>query len=111
MRRRALLWGCGLLVIGAGAVSGVGAWRKAAAQTADWIGADVNGMHYEILLPEGYNAARAYPVVLYLHQLDMGNYREGLRKQVNGWFATHAFRSRHRCIVVVPMLDQTDDPG
>ena len=38
-----------------------------------------------------YAAANHYPVVLYLHQLDMGNYREGLLKQVNGWFNTKIF--------------------
>ena len=111
MRRRSMLLVCATLVAGVGGMSGVFAWRQAAAQTADWIGADVNGLYYEVLLPEGYDASHAYPVVLYLHQLDMGTYREGLRKQVNAWFATHVFRFRHKCIVVVPMLDQTNDPG
>ena len=36
---------------------------------------------------------------------------KGLMKQVNGWFNTPAFRSRHPCIVVMPMLDQTNDKG
>jgi predicted peptidase len=84
-------------------------WRQASAQTRDWIGAEVNGLHYEVLLPEGYHAAKRYPVVLYLHQLDMGSYREGLLKQVNGWFNSYTFRSHQLCIVVVPMLDQTGD--
>ncbi|MEA2769481.1 MAG: hypothetical protein QOD93_2443 [Acetobacteraceae bacterium] len=109
--RRLVFLVCVLLVAGLATAAGVRAWRQAAAQTPDWIGQDVNGMHYEVLLPDRYDAARRYPVVLYLHQLAMGDYREGLRKQVNGWFNTPAFRSRHPSIVVVPMLDQTKDPG
>ena len=111
MRGRSILVVGALLVAGFVAVSGISAWRQAAGQTTDWISADVNGMRYDVLLPEGYAATGAYPVVLYLHQLDFGNYPEDLRKQVNGWFNTHAFRSRHPCIVVVPVLDQTKDPG
>jgi predicted peptidase len=111
MRRRWVLLSCFLLTAASGAMFGIGAWRQAAAQTADWISAEVNGLHYEVRLPDHYDTAGKYPVVLYLHQLDMGNYREGLRKQVNGWFNTQAFRSRHPCIVIVPMLDQTKDPG
>jgi predicted peptidase len=110
MRRLSVLTVYALLTIGIGSMLGVFAWRQASAQTADWIGADLDGLHYEVLLPQGYDAARAYPVVLYLHQLDMGDYRDDLRKQVSAWFATHAFRSRHPCIVIVPMLDQTNDP-
>jgi predicted peptidase len=110
MRRRLVLMG-GLVAAGCGAVSGVAVWRQAAAQTPGWMGAEINGLHYEVLLPEGYDAARRYPVVLYLHQLDMGDYHDELRRQVSAWFNTPAFRSRHKCIVVVPMLDQTEDPG
>ena len=77
----------------------------------DWLPEDVNGMHYEVLLPDNYAATRTYPVVLYLHQLDMGDFREDLRKQADRWFATSTFRSKHPCIVVMPMLDQTKDPG
>jgi predicted peptidase len=111
MRRRSVLLVGGLVAASLGLGLGVGAWRQAAAQTADWIGADVNGMHYEVLLPDHYENGGHYPVVLYLHQLDMGSYPAGLRKQVNGWFNTYVFRAKHPCIVVVPMLDQTKDPG
>jgi predicted peptidase len=111
MRRRFVVLVCGLLTVGFAAALGAGAWPEASAQTPDWIGADIDGLHYEVLLPAGYDGARAYPVVLYLHQLDMGNYPGALRKQVNAWFATQEFRSRHPCIVVVPMLDQTKDSG
>ncbi|MEA2739286.1 MAG: hypothetical protein QOH05_2593, partial [Acetobacteraceae bacterium] len=100
MRRRSVFLVGGLVAAGLGL--GVGAWREAAAQAAaDWIGADVNGMHYEVLLPDHYGNDGHYPVVLYLHQLDMGSYPAGLRKQVNGWFNTYVFRTRHPCIVVV----------
>jgi predicted peptidase len=75
-----------------------------------WSAHDLDGLHYEVLLPEHYDPERAYPAVLYLHQLDMGDFHEGLRKQVDGWFNTTAFRSAHPCIVVVPMLDQKSDP-
>lgn len=111
MQLRSIVLTCGLLAIGGGAIATVDVLHRAATQTADWIGADVNGMHYEVLLPDGYTPAHAYPVLLYLHQLDMGGYPKGLLKQVNGWFSTPGFRSRHPCIVVVPMLDQTKDPG
>lgn len=111
MRRRPILFILGLIVTGLVGGFGAAHLREAAAQTHDWHAAEVNGLHYEVLLPESYDAGRKYPVVLYLHQLDMGNYREGLLKQVNAWFDTSAFRSRHPCIVVVPMLDQTNDKG
>ncbi len=110
MRRRVFLLGGGVAAIGLWTLLAVGARQQAAAQAADWIGAEADGMHYEILLPERYASTERYPVVLYLHQLDMGDYREALLKQVNGWFNTGAFRSRHACIVIVPMLDQTNDP-
>ena len=111
MLRRSALLALGLLGMVCAASVGVSVWRRASAQTVNWIGADINGLHYEVLLPEDYDTKRAYPVVLYLHQLDMGDYPDALRKQVNAWFATHAFRSRHPCIVIVPMLDQSNDPG
>lgn len=86
-------------------------WREANAKTHDWIGFDQNGLHYEVLLPARYDEHDRYPVVLYLHQLDMGNARKALLKQVDNWFNTKSFRSRHPAIVVVPMLDQTSDLG
>jgi predicted peptidase len=111
MRRRRIAWVSTVIIVTLGAIFSPTQWRQAAAQTGGWIPDEVNGLHYEILLPERYDPATRYPVVLYLHQLDMGDYREGLLKQVNGWFNTPAFRSRHPAIVVVPMLDQTKDPG
>lgn len=111
MRFRPLLFLCGSIALGLSGGLGVDHLRQAAAQTHAWTAAEINGLHYEVLLPENYDANRKYPVVLYLHQLDMGDYREGLLKQVNAWFDTAAFRSRHPCIVVVPMLDQTSDKG
>jgi predicted peptidase len=112
MRRRSVLQVCVQLAAGPGAMMGLGVSREATAQSADWVRENINGMHYEVLLPGGYDTSRRYPVVLYLHQLDMGNYPDALRKQVDAWFNTPAFRSRHPCIVVMPMLDQTKDlPG
>ncbi|HEY0184006.1 MAG TPA: hypothetical protein VGC09_14455 [Rhodopila sp.] len=111
MRRHSAFLLGGVLIVALAGSLAAAAWRRAAAETAGWIGADAGDLHYEVLLPEGYDAARAYPVVLYLHQLDMGNDRRALRRQVSGWFNTAAFRSRHPSIVVVPMLDQTQDPG
>jgi predicted peptidase len=110
MQRRTLLC-TGLMALAGLTVTAAGLWEEAAAQPAEWTGGDVNGMHYEVLPPDHYNAATKYPLVLYLHQLDMGNYREGLMKQANGWFNSTAFRSRHPSIIVMPMLDQTNDRG
>jgi predicted peptidase len=58
-----------------------------------------------------YKSTGHYPLLLYMHQYAMGNYRNGLLKQVEVWFATPAFRARHPAIIVVPMLDQAKDPG
>lgn len=99
---------CVSAILGAIEVAG---WRKADAKAQDWIGFDKNSLHYEVLLPKHYDQHTRYPVVLYLHQLDMGDVPRALLKQVDGWFNTEDFRSRHAAIVVVPMLDQTGDPG
>jgi predicted peptidase len=105
MQRRLIL---GFLTCVAALFDVAGGWQ-ALAQPSGWIAGDANGMQYRVLLPEGYDNGRQYPVVLYLHQLDMGDYPEGLLKQVNAWFDTADFRSGHKCIVVMPMLDQTGD--
>ena len=76
-----------------------------------WIMSQVQGLHYAVLLPESWAADQHYPLLLYLHQLDMGTDRSGLIRQVNAWFATPEFRSRHPAIIVVPMLDQAEDKG
>jgi predicted peptidase len=111
MMRRRLTMMTGVAAAGLVAGLGVVQWHKAGAQTRDWIGSDMNGLHYAVMLPSQYDSARSYPVVLYLHQLDMGNDRDGLLKQVDAWFNTAAFRSSHQAIVVVPMLDQRKDLG
>src|SRR6185312_4397740 len=49
------------------------------------------------------------PVVLYLHQLDMGDDPSGLMDEINPWFNTAQFRADYPAIVVVPLLDQTAD--
>jgi predicted peptidase len=106
MRRRPLLM---LGAAGACGLFGAANRGSAFAQSGQWIAADVNTMQYRVLLPDGYDPVRHYPVVLYLHQLDMGTYPEALLRQVNPWFESAGFRSGHKCIVVMPMLDQTDD--
>ncbi|HEX3574101.1 MAG TPA: hypothetical protein VHU42_05825, partial [Rhodopila sp.] len=111
MHRRLIVLICATVIAASAVGVGVAHWRQAVARTRDWTGFEVNGLHYAVLLPEHYDRATRYPVVLYLHQLDMGNYPEGLLKQVDGWFNTVAFRTRHPAIVVVPMLDQANDPG
>lgn len=77
----------------------------------DWIAQDIGGLHVELLLPAAYRADQRYPLLLYLHQLDMGTDRAGLISQVDGWFAIPSFRASHPAIVVVPMLNQSADKG
>ena len=96
-----------MLLAAAGFVAG----RLASAQTGDWVNATANDMHYKVLLPDNYNATKRYPVLLYLHQLDMGDFPEALVRQVDPWFNSSSFRLRHPCIVVMPLLDQTGDTG
>jgi predicted peptidase len=102
MRRRAILFGL------VQATAGRAGWA-AAAEAGNWIDAEINGMRYNVLLPDAYDAGQLYPVLLYLHQLDMGDYLEGLLNEVNAWFNTPTFRSHHPCIVVMPLLDQKND--
>ena len=49
--------------------------------------------------------------MLYLHQLDMGNYPDGLLQEVNPWWNASGFRADHPAIVVMPLLDQSADPS
>jgi predicted peptidase len=109
MQRRPVMFGCAMLTAALAVALLTAHHRPAAARAAGWIPSSVNGMHYEVLLPANYNANTRYPVILYLHQLVMGNYPAELLKQVNQWFDTAEFRTRHPCIIVVPMLDQTSD--
>ncbi len=110
MQRRSVLFVYMLAAGVASMIFGAGQ-RHQAARAAEWIGAEVNGMRYDVLLPAGYDVGTRYPVVLYLHQLAMGNYPDALLKQVNQWFGAPDFRAQHPCIVIVPMLDQSADPG
>ena len=84
-----------------GAGSGVGEWRRIS----------VNGMQVNILLPDGYSTRHKYPVILYLHQLDMGDWPEGLLKEIDPWFNTAAWRKAYPAIVISPLLDQKADPS
>ncbi|WP_428483890.1 alpha/beta hydrolase-fold protein [Rhodopila sp.] len=109
--RRRLLLGVTAIIMSVGVMFTVALRKKAAATpTMDWINETIDGLHYAVLLPANYKSTKHYPVVLYLHQYDMGNYRNGLLKQVEAWFGTSAFRTRHLAIIIVPMLDQIKDP-
>jgi predicted peptidase len=111
MRRRRLLRGLAMGAAGLGAIPLALAWRRPTAETTSWITRAVNGMRYDVLLPAHHDPAQRYPMMLYLHQLDMGNWPDGLRQQAGAWFDIEPFRWRHACIVVMPMLDQSNDPG
>ncbi len=77
----------------------------------NWITQTINGMQYDVLLPANYDPSIKYPTVLYLHQLDMGDYPAGLLAEANPWFNTTTFRTDYPSIVVMPLLDQTADPS
>jgi predicted peptidase len=110
--RPRLLLGVIAMIIGLGLVWGVASWKRAAAKPVlDWSSEAIDGLHYEVLLPADYRSTGHYPVLLYMHQYAMGNYRDGLLKQVEAWFGTNTFRARHPAIIIVPMLDQAKDPG
>ncbi|MDB4966741.1 MAG: hypothetical protein JWN44_2430 [Myxococcales bacterium] len=74
-------------------------------------------MHYNYLLPHGYSDKHRYPVLLWLHENDMGNsvYNggdpTGLASYLDGWFNTSAFRTNYPCIIIAPYADQRSDPG
>lgn len=74
-------------------------------------------MHYNYLLPHDYDPSRRYPLLVWLHENDMGNgYYQGgdgysLAGYVDGWFNTSEFRRAYPCIVVTPYADQTSDPS
>ena len=81
--------------------SGIGQWQRFA----------VNGLQVNLLLPDGYSPKHKYPLVLYLHQLDMGNWPEGLLKEINPWFNTAEWRKAYTAIVISPLLNQKADPS
>lgn len=83
------------------AAPGIGQWQQFS----------VNGMAVNLLLPEGYSSARRYPLVLYLHQLDMGNWPEGLLKEISPWFNNAQWRKAYPAVVIAPMLNQKADPS
>jgi predicted peptidase len=57
-----------------------------------WTQATYQQMPYYVLLPDGYNAATSYPVVLFLHQYQNDS---GQPAQTDPWFNTAAFRAAH----------------
>lgn len=79
--------------------------------TGGWQQFSVNGMQVNLLLPKNYSARRRYPVILYLHQLDMGDWPEGLLKEIHPWFNTAEWRKAYPAIVISPLLNQKADPS
>ncbi len=88
-----------------------GAWQQDDVQTASMT------MHYNYLLPYDYDPSHSYPVLVWLHENDMGDpYYDGgdpfgLASYVDGWFNTSAFRTQYPAIIVLPYADQRSDPG
>ena len=93
------------------AMSGSQSTPSQAGTPGNWISETINGMQYDVLLPANYDPSVKYPVMLYLHQLDMGDDASGLLAEVNPWFNSTTFRTDHPAIVVMPLLDQTADPS
>lgn len=84
--------------------------HRARAEPTGWLEQKVDGMRYDILLPANYDPAQRYPVVLYLHQLGMGSWPAGLHEEIDPWFESETFRTKHPAVVIVPILDQSSDP-
>jgi predicted esterase len=76
-----------------------------------WIDGSVPGLPYKLLLPANYNPATAYPVMMYMHQLDMGGDWTDLGNWLNTWFNNSTFRAKHPCILIAPLLNQSADPS
>ncbi|MCA1664439.1 MAG: cellulase family glycosylhydrolase, partial [Myxococcales bacterium] len=91
------------------------------AQPGQWQQGDLSAagmtMHYDYLLPHGYDPSHSYPLVLWLHENDMGDpYYDngqafGLAGYLDGWYNNAQFRSQYPCILVAPYADQRSDPG
>ena len=103
--------GGGSLVVGPLAGATPGAW-----QSGDLPAAGMT-MHYNFLLPHGYDSSKRYPLLVWLHENDMGSGfydggdPTGIASYVDGWFNTSEFRSAYPCIVVTPYADQRSDMG
>src|SRR3954452_14869721 len=67
-------------------------WQRISRTTVNWVRGSANGLRYEVSLPDHYDPAERYPVLLYLHQANMGSYRKGLLRQVDAWFGKAGFR-------------------
>ncbi len=76
--------------------------------TGTWQSGTINGMSYQYLMPAGYTTAYAYPLVLYLHQLDNASQ---IPAQIDPWFNDVAYRTQYPSIVVAPQCDQSADPS
>ncbi len=108
MQRAARMFAASAVIASLVLLSAVSLWRNAHAADR-WIPQSIDGIRYDVLLPRDFSPDKAYPVVLYLHQLGMGSYPVGLHREIDPWFEGEAFRIRHPAIVVVPILDQSHD--
>ncbi len=79
-----------------------------AVDTGSWQAGTINGMSYQLLLPSGYSTKSAYPLVLYLHQLDNASQ---IPAQIDPWFNDTDYRTRYPSIVVAPQCDMDADPS
>jgi predicted peptidase len=71
----------------------------------------VNGMQYMVMTPGNYDSSLQYPVVLYLHQSEMGSGGPSLlQSEINEWF-DGAFETAYPCIVVAPLVADQDSNG
>ena len=61
----------------------------------------LNGMHYSVLLPDGYTADRQYPVLMFLHG---GGHETRLPTMTDPWFNTIEFRTSYPAIVIEPVI-------
>lgn len=69
------------------------------ANPGNWQSFTSGGMPWFLLIPDNYNPAISYPVVLFLHQYQNESAEP---QQTDPWFNTAAFRAAHPCFVVVP---------
>ena len=76
--------------------------------TGSWQSGSINGMSYAYLMPHGYTKSYAYPLVLYLHQLDNASQ---IPSQIDPWFNDVEYRTDFPSIVVAPQCDMTGDPS
>ena len=73
-----------------------------------WFIQNGDTMPYRILFPKNYDAAKAYPIVFFLHGRGESG-RDNEKQLTHGWrlFAADSFRNKHEAIVVFPQCPAT----